>query len=586
MCIWNRKEVIHLLPHHKVLADNFAPTHLTPRIVVAQQLSRKSKSPVQKTKFFTKKHSSDSGLCKHKKASSASRLRISRLSIGGRKKKKSEFEDSSLEMNSITTTPSTLDKTQDTVNLSDEYVRISKKEYESIKNRVSEIETRISHEFENIKGVSICSDLEVTPNASKTEIKDIQSAYERTLEQSEKLNNSSTDELARRLSRDLKIRRSMDSCIIRSPSARKIGTLRRKSKDNSPQLNRHMSLNTADRPRFRNSNFYPSKSLQRGKPNTIFTGLPQPNTITSEIILNQCFSSSMDSSFNKCEHNNETNYTDLSFGVLTRSQALKKSSLHGSDQANEITLSSFNHIRTAESPTLYNGEWENAEHFLSDMTNTESVEAVTGRPSIAKIRSQNAGMVLAKAKLFDSVIDHDKNNRDLTKKETVENMPMKKMIKPLETTCGNKLPKHHMSPRKSLIEHSESIQSPKVFKDKENKCEARLKTNNKSSNLINYCGSVVLPQGLKETIYDVCTPLYVKQRIVPLKDSNRDNSLPNTKKTPPIKKPLITPRSTHFSPFLSNESKVRKRPLKASVVITTPRRSPRQIAIKSRQTKY
>ena len=168
---------------------------------------------------------------------------------------------------------------QDSI-LSEDYVRIPKSEYEDIKLRVSKIESRLSHELENIVGVSI-SDCEESPLKSLSSISTVQSAYEKTLEESEKLNNSSTDELAKQLSRELKICRS-DNKIIRSPSARKIGTLRRRSKENANGIGRNLSLNTSDRPKLlRSRHYYSTKSLRRGKPNTVYTGLPQPNCFPS-----------------------------------------------------------------------------------------------------------------------------------------------------------------------------------------------------------------------------------------------------------------------------------------------------------------
>lgn len=65
----------------------------------------------------------------------------------------------------------------------------------------------------------------------------VQGAYVKTLEESEKLllERTATEQLARQLSRGLRIRRSVDQRVIRSPSARKIGAIRRRSRD-SPRL--------------------------------------------------------------------------------------------------------------------------------------------------------------------------------------------------------------------------------------------------------------------------------------------------------------------------------------------------------------
>lgn len=120
-----------------------------------------------------------------------------------------------------------------------ELITVNKSEYEDIKNRVLALEEEIE-----------------MLNAAHS----VQSAYEKTLEESEKLSSPSTDRLARRLSKELKIR-SSESKIIRSPSARKIGSIRRRSKES---LSRSMEHKT---------------SLRRGRPNTLQSGLPSPGNL-------------------------------------------------------------------------------------------------------------------------------------------------------------------------------------------------------------------------------------------------------------------------------------------------------------------
>lgn len=105
----------------------------------------------------------------------------------------------------------------------EDYVKIPKSEYEDIKNRVSAIETRISQEF----GCIYNEDNDITTHS----VNKVQTAYEKTLEEANIENTLSSDYLAKRLSKELKIRRSGEHKIIRSPSARKIGTLRRRSQE-------------------------------------------------------------------------------------------------------------------------------------------------------------------------------------------------------------------------------------------------------------------------------------------------------------------------------------------------------------------
>lgn len=298
-------------------------------------------------------------------------------------------EDSSSE---LTATPNNLDITTN----SEDYVRISRSEYEDIKNRVSNIESRISSEFENIIGVSM-SDLEMTPNKSVvSNLKTVQSVYERTLESAEKLNGSASDELARRLGKELKIRDSLEKKVMRSPSARKIGSLRRRSKENIPLIKRNLSLNVPDR--WNSHQFYPLNGLRRGKPNTVFNGLPEPVMAVTDKTEGQFknFTNQLQS-----ETFEPSDFDLSSFGVLTRSQARRASSFHGCDLSKGPSKV-LSHLENNNHP-INATSWKSADDFLKE----EKVEEkpVTGRPSLAKIRSQNAGMVLAKAKLFNTIID-------------------------------------------------------------------------------------------------------------------------------------------------------------------------------------
>lgn len=352
-----------------------------------------------------------------------------------------------------------------------EFVRIPKSEYEAIKNRVSAIENRLSQEFGNmISANNTDSSALPTLNApcsteasNNTEL--VQTAYERTLVESEKLGDASTDHLAKRLSRELRIRRSLENKVIRSPSARKIGTIRRRSKENvkpvfkkSPENNeiaRNMSWHLAVRPSFTEINqFYPRSNLKRGRPNTIFTGLPQPsprNAVGMEKRRIACKhqhdlpsddkNEEMLQNYESCLLDDDTmNMTDLaqyldlcreSFGPMTRSKARRASSFHGSEWAfrsqnfrsehftgvmksssdgdiaqttihNSLSLEANANIVDRTEQLKETGEWKTADVFFNSNQNIKEEAPVTGRASIAKLRSQNAGMVLERMKLFDA----------------------------------------------------------------------------------------------------------------------------------------------------------------------------------------
>jgi len=108
----------------------------------------------------------------------------------------------------------------------EDYVKIPKSEYEDIKNRVSAIESRISQEFK-----CIYDEQNDINDINTHSVNKVQTAYEKTLEEASIENTLTNDYLAKKLSKELRIRRSGEHKIIRSPSARKIGTLRRRSQE-------------------------------------------------------------------------------------------------------------------------------------------------------------------------------------------------------------------------------------------------------------------------------------------------------------------------------------------------------------------
>ncbi|CAH1992424.1 unnamed protein product [Acanthoscelides obtectus] len=151
---------------------------------------------------------------------------------------------------SIQNPPAKSPVTNKIVNTTPDYVKVPKTEYEEIKNRVSEIEKRLSKELDTVsKSTIIHNKVNI--------INDIQSAYEKTLNVVQDL-SPGTDQLARRLSKELRIRTS-DQKTIRSPSARKIGNIRRRSKEfEKPSASSYGSSNSL-------LNSDPSKSAKRSQ---------------------------------------------------------------------------------------------------------------------------------------------------------------------------------------------------------------------------------------------------------------------------------------------------------------------------------
>lgn len=392
----------------------------------------------------------------------------------------------------------------------EDYVRIPKREYEAIKHRVSAIEKRISREFELVQTTKQ-SDLSSTESAgggggasSSNPVQDdvamtspplgggggtvktianVQDEYQRALEETDQLNRSTggTDELAKRLGRDLKIRRSAEHKIIRSPSARKIGSIRRRSRDHSStsnKLNRTMSLNittTTDREKKRNrcpededggemdgplGAFYPrqTSNLKRGRPNTILTGLrvhrsppesrrardtlmeeatmrrrsatmtamtttkPTPlisslnefypgaaATISSTGVVDEVWTDAKDFFAEKQQPQPlPPPVTPKRFEASERRGSLRSAgkatpSGPGTPKAivpnPEDNLLKTPMLPPKRAPRKTPGSSMAKNHYLTPLQQAQQ----TGRASIARIRSQNAGMVLAKARLFNDL---------------------------------------------------------------------------------------------------------------------------------------------------------------------------------------
>ncbi|KAI4467623.1 rho gtpase activating protein 11a [Holotrichia oblita] len=251
------------------------------------------------------------------------------------------------------------DKTPTNEGNGSEYVKISKAEYEEIKYRVTEIERRISIELENPN---------VNLNKQLNTIENVQDAYEQTLEQAKPL-SPTTDQLARRLSRELKIRRSAEQKIIRSPSARKIGSIRRRSRELEKQTN-----TTKQNWYVSELNATPKASINRRKSN-----------VSCKLV----------------NVNNEASYENV--------ESLKKVTTRSSFHGESIITKPKPQIRRYSNCTTNSDKWQNADGFFrGSLTPRNSGE--NGRASLARLRSQNAGMVMAKAKLFDGLVSSDNSS--------------------------------------------------------------------------------------------------------------------------------------------------------------------------------
>ncbi|XP_076657612.1 uncharacterized protein LOC143361809 isoform X2 [Halictus rubicundus] len=316
-------------------------------------------------------------------------------------------------------------------NQSEEYVTIPKSEYEDIKNRVSAIESRLSQEF-------ACVDNEENVSLSPPSVKKVQTAYEKTLEEASIESTAGTDYLARKLGKELKIRRSGEHKIIRSPSARKIGNLRRRSQERtmSKRVRRSASWHISHE-----SNSYKQVSSAEKFNNSYHNEKAFLNCTHAESYLKPASTSLWEEEKNNVILNNRreefnhlnaytTNHSLTSIGTAvlqpiknrTHTTVRRVSSFHGNELTNTTNIFSNEKIEklkktnsqqniACNTPTTASltpklewkksTSWKDAEGYFTLTSQTNTPVNQTGRASIAKLRTQNAGMVLAKAKLFD-----------------------------------------------------------------------------------------------------------------------------------------------------------------------------------------
>uniref|UniRef100_A0A182R379 Rho-GAP domain-containing protein n=1 Tax=Anopheles funestus TaxID=62324 RepID=A0A182R379_ANOFN len=361
----------------------------------------------------------------------------------------------------------------------DDFLKIRRSEYEAIKKRMSDIESKLSKEFTALVG------------RDDVLLDNVEDKYRQTLEHTEPIEATcaTTDQLAKRLSRELKIRQSGEHKVIRSPSARKIGTIRRRSRE-AVRLSRNQSWHVGNGARDLPAtvttgtvdlSFYPKPGvLKRGRPNTVQSGLKVPDTTmttpcpepeTMELAAEKqtakpppCSSGGNFTDEEKEEqwvnaesyfetHNvtddNASSVMDSTAEFLTPCKVLMEDYFKTPDQhSRRASLRSASkqqqpatfctptplvsrvdvNIQSAKTPMLppvvppriktpartpklpprtpssairqVNSASLLQSHF------TPLQEAQGGRASIARIRSQNAGMVMAKAKLFDGLVSN------------------------------------------------------------------------------------------------------------------------------------------------------------------------------------
>ncbi|CAG4957446.1 unnamed protein product [Colias eurytheme] len=499
------------------------------------------------------------------------RLRLSLIDVRSTPNRNSDFEshknsETSLSSEDILTSSEHLFSAHDTIDLSSEkqsdkdYVRISKQEYEEIKSRVSAIENRLSREF-----------TDVIPRVQP--LQQVQNKYEQTLEEVAMLNCPGSEHLARRLSKELKIRPKEEAKIIRSPSARKIGSIRRRSKENLTKIVRHKSWNASTHQASQiMDRFYPYIGVSRRER----TSTAKPNN------MNNDQSSEWDGSLSENSIHNASDSSQKyhmrkrislapdygSERITTKTRCmLPRRSLNvtvnnSSDSSVNNTFSSCekpknprqNQLNKAfkESAVPSQHKWRSAAAFFMDKTGELDSNSHSGRPSVNKLRKQNAGAVLAKAKLFETSSDKSSERSEKMQNQAFARKPR------AQYQLKNQKNVHSVAPTKS--ESLDNLDSRMVFHNSKNK-ETVPNMHQRPYNTYNPKEVLISRSNRKTT-----PPI---KRVV----SPQSNGI-KTPNLPALKKPLCTPRSLR-TPSTHSEMKKYNTPIKA--VHTSPkRRSPRQ----------
>nr|XP_003707457.1 PREDICTED: rho GTPase-activating protein gacF-like isoform X1 [Megachile rotundata] len=371
-------------------------------------------------------------------------------------------------------------------NESEEYVTIPKSEYEEIKNRVSAIESRLSQEFG-------CINDDEKDGLSPHSVKKVQTAYEKTLEEASIESTVTTDYLAKKLGKELKIRRSGEHKIIRSPSARKIGNLRRRSQERmmSKRVRRTSSWHIShgsdlqSNQELNNTYLHDEKYFSTNCMKDDNCLKPISTSFWEEdkhVVLNNMRKKFSDSNIHVTTH--DLNYVEtdvLPKKSRTHATVRRVSSFHGNEFTNtnkysaekveklKKTNSQQNIVLNNTASTKLTPKfdcwkdvtmpWKDAKGYFTSTSQTNTPVTQTGRASIAKLRTQNAGMVLAKAKLFDecttkvyaqNTILNKKNDllsktNDQCRSKVKQNCERVELSRKSNKSMKNKNPKHSSS---------------------------------------------------------------------------------------------------------------------------------------------
>uniref|UniRef100_A0ABD2X0I6 Rho-GAP domain-containing protein n=1 Tax=Trichogramma kaykai TaxID=54128 RepID=A0ABD2X0I6_9HYME len=530
-----------------------------------------------------------------------------------------------------------------------EYVKIPKSEYEEIKTRVSAIESRISQEFKSITN-------EATETLISHPITKVQSEYENLLEETNIENSASADQLAKRLSKELKIRKSSEHKIIRSPSARKIGSMRRRSQEKPVRkVQRTVSWHISDKslnrtsvvsaqPRVNSLALSPNKpcKLARSKPllkRDSYKSLTQtptkPEHMSSDNLSAETnarleyLQQQLNTLISHTAEHTRGAFSDDDFLPLDDSYENKKSAKHESpirdgDSVNLRRASSFNDENFIDNSQYFNDKltevlrgnalknpsvspspnkepktvlktpgtgrkektvsWKDADDYFQQEAKLRTPVPTTGRASVAKLRTQNAGMVLAKAKLFD---DPTKEAIDFNRRQSIkaQNPSRNNTRDEMKSTSAIKHREEAMRRKQTTSDRRGTKNvSPLIRMEVSISSNGRKQSTRLTSPRVNHedTKNLVLKENKSMQAVNalITNPSTVKQEDVNLLKISESPLC----KTPHIKRPLSvkTPRSAKSLSARKSIMLSRRTPLKAMMPITPKRQSPR-ITMKSSQ---
>ncbi|KAL0107672.1 hypothetical protein PUN28_014761 [Cardiocondyla obscurior] len=518
----------------------------------------------------------------------------------------------------------------------EDYVRIPKREYEDIKNRVSAIESRISQEF----GCIYDEKNDITTHS----LNNVQTAYEKTLEEASIESTLTSDYLAKRLSKELKIRRSSEHKIIRSPSARKIGSLRRRSQEKitskrvrrtaswhcSPEygLQHRVQLGRQVYP-IEKQLIYSSKHLEERSHSAEKCNPNISDNVRDEIA---CLHNQINTLISRSNEQHKISNNDLNLSGLkdvhlnnrTTTSVHRASSFHGKDfvdnssyfdkkiddlkKANSHQNIALNNDCSQRDKITFEGSnkisWKDADKYFKSTSRTNTPAPQTGRASVAKLRTQNAGMVLAKARLFDegttktsecilNNISNKKSFRDnatkrspgAAKEMNIENfncnrtqVSRKKSNKEIKVKNRQVSSQVKAQADTSLKSYKKELNEPYHFTRKlENQ---KLSSNKDPAPYQAFANDkgVDVTHNVKTQKENIAAKGSIKSVNATVESLNISPYKPYVSKTPHIKRPLTvkTPKSSKVVRRAPVDT--RRTPLKATAHLGTPKRqSPRSI---------